>query len=210
MRITKKRHLEMKLQSVPPHPNPKVGLEQYSTPSVIASDLIWNADSLGDIENKNILDLGCGSGMFTIASALMGANIAYGVDVDEDSINLADETSRKLKLENVNYILSDIDEFNCSYEVDTVIQNPPFGSQRKAKSGEDLNFVKKAIDINPKVLYSFHMASTEEFLIDFYNDNDMNITHIFRYNFPIPKIYEFHTKEKQDVNVIVLRALVDF
>ncbi len=210
MRITKKRHLEMKLQSVPPHPNPKVGLEQYSTPSVIASDLIWNADSLGDIENKNILDLGCGSGMFTIASALMGANIACGVDVDEDSINVADETSRKLKLENVNYILSDIDEFNCSYEVDTVIQNPPFGSQRKAKSGEDLNFVKKAIDINPKVLYSFHMASTEEFLIDFYNDNDMNITHIFRYNFPIPKIYEFHTKEKQDVNVIVLRALVDF
>ncbi|MBQ7928594.1 MAG: methyltransferase [Methanobrevibacter sp.] len=210
MRITKKRHLEMKLQSVPPHPNPKVGLEQYSTPSVIASDLIWNADSLGDIENKNILDLGCGSGMFTIASALMGANIACGVDVDEDSINVADETSRKLKLENVNYILSDIDEFNCSYEVDTVIQNPPFGSQRKAKSGEDLNFVKKAIDINPKVLYSFHMASTEEFLIDFYNDNDMNITHIFRYNFPIPKIYEFHTKEKQDVNVIVFRALVDF
>ena len=200
----------MKLQSVPPHPNPKVGLEQYSTPSVIASDLIWNADSLGDIENKNILDLGCGSGMFTIASALMGANIACGVDVDEDSINVADETSRKLKLENVNYILSDIDEFNCSYEVDTVIQNPPFGSQRKAKSGEDLNFVKKAIDINPKVLYSFHMASTEEFLIDFYNDNDMNITHIFRYNFPIPKIYEFHTKEKQDVNVIVFRALVDF
>ena len=210
MRITKKRHLEMKLQSVPPHPNPKVGLEQYSTPSVIASDLIWNADSLGDIENKNILDLGCGSGMFTIASALMGANIACGVDVDEDSINVTDETSRKLKLENVNYILSDIDEFNCSYEVDTVIQNPPFGSQRKAKSGEDLNFVKKAIDINPKVLYSFHMASTEEFLIDFYNDNDMNITHIFRYNFPIPKIYEFHTKEKQDVNVIVFRALVDF
>ena len=210
MRITKKRHLEMKLQSVPPHPNPKVGLEQYSTPSVIASDLIWNADSLGDIENKNILDLGCGSGMFTIASALMGANIACGVDVDEDSINVADETSRKLKLENVNYILSDIDEFNCSYEVDTVIQNPPFGSQRKAKSGEDLNFVKKAIDINPKVLYSFHMASTEEFLIDFYNDNDMNITHIFRYNFPIPKIYEFHTKEKQDVNVIVFRELVAF
>ena len=210
MRITKKKHLEMKLQSVPPHPNPKVGLEQYSTPSVIASDLIWNADSLGDIENKNILDLGCGSGMFTIASALMGANIACGVDVDEDSINLANETSRKLKLDNVNYILSDIDDFNCSYEVDTVIQNPPFGSQRNAKSGEDLNFVKKALDMNPKVLYSFHMASTEEFLINFYQDSNLDITHIFRYNFPIPKIYEFHTKEKQNVDVIVFRAIADF
>jgi putative methylase len=54
------------------------------------------------------------------------------------------------------------------------------------------------------------MASTEEFLIDFYQNNGLNITHIFRYNFPIPKIYEFHTKEKQDVNVIVFRALFDF
>ena len=54
-KITKKKHLEMKLQSIPPHPNPKVGLEQYTTPSIIASDLIWNAYSLGDIENMNVL-----------------------------------------------------------------------------------------------------------------------------------------------------------
>ncbi len=210
MKITKKKHLEMKLQSIPPHPNPKVGLEQYSTPSIIASDLIWNAVSLGDIENKNILDLGCGSGIFTIASALMGANIACGVDVDDDSIQLASMTSQKLKLDNVDCILSDVSEFNCDFDVDTIIQNPPFGSQRKAKHGEDLNFVKKAIEFNPKVLYSFHMASTEEFLINFYQDNNLEITHIFRYDFPIPKIYEFHTKEKQNVNVIVFRALVDF
>ena len=210
MRITKKKHLEMKLQSVPPHPNPKVGLEQYSTPSIIASDLIWNADYLGDIENKNVLDFGCGSGIFTIASALMGANIACGVDVDEDSIELAKDTSQKLKLDNADYILSDVCDFNCSFDVNTIIQNPPFGSQRKAKHGEDLNFIKKAIDINPEVLYSFHMASTEEFLINFYHDNNLKITHIFRYDFPIPKIYAFHTKEKQNVNVIVFRALTDF
>ena len=209
-KITKKKHLEMKLQSIPPHPNPKVGLEQYATPSIIASDLIWNANSLGDIENRNVLDLGCGSGIFTIASALMGANFACGVDVDEDSIQLAAETSQKLKLDNTDYVLSDICDFNSGFEVDTVIQNPPFGSQRKAKHGEDLNFVKKACEIKPGVLYSFHMASTEEFLIDFYKNNGLNITHIFRYNFPIPKIYEFHTKEKQNVNVIVFRALIDF
>ena len=210
MKITKKKHLEMKLQSIPSHPNPKVNLEQYSTPSVIASDLIWNAVSLGDIENKNILDLGCGSGIFTIASALMGANVACGVDVDEDSVQLARMTSQKLDLDSVNFILSDVNDFNCRFDVDTVIQNPPFGSQRKAKSGQDLNFVKKAVEINPEVLYSFHIASTEEFLLKFYQDCNLNITHIFRYNFPIPKLYDFHSKEKQNVNVIVIRALTDF
>ncbi|WP_406533892.1 METTL5 family protein [Methanobrevibacter sp.] len=205
-KITRKKHLEMRLQNIPAHPKPKVGLEQYTTPSVIASDLIWNAFSLGDIEDKNILDLGCGTGVFAIGSALMGANSSIGVDIDDDSIELASEVSGKLKLDNVNFIVSDICDFNESFNADTVFQNPPFGSQRKADKGQDLKFVKRAIELNPNVLYSFHMASTEEFLVSFYKDNDLNISHLFRYEFPIPKIYEFHNKEKQFVDVIAIRA----
>lgn len=209
-KIVKKKHLEMKLQSIPPHPNPKVGLEQYTTPAVIASDLIWNANSLGDIENKSVLDLGCGSGMFTIASVLMGAKMACGVDVDDESIQLARQTSQRLKLDNTEYLLSDVCDLGNDFDADTIIQNPPFGSQKKAKTGIDLKFIKKACKFDANVLYSFHMASTEDFLIDFYRNNGLDITHIFRYAFPIPKIYEFHTKEKQNVDVIVFRALFDF
>lgn len=205
-KITRKKHLEMRLQSVPAHPKPKVGLEQYTTPSIIASDLIWNAYSLGDVEGKDILDLGCGTGVFAIGSALMGANSSVGVDIDEDSIRLAVDVKDKLNVDNLEFIVSDICQFNESFDADTVFQNPPFGSQRNADSGQDLKFVKKAVELNPDVLYSFHMASTEEFLIKFYSDNDLEITHIFRYKFPIPKIYEFHTKEKADVDVIVMRA----
>ena len=205
-KITRKKHLEMRLQNIPSHPKPKVGLEQYTTPSVIASDLIWNAFGIGDIEDKNIVDLGCGTGIFAIGSALMGANSSIGVDIDEDSIQLAKDVSEKLKLDNVEFIVSDIDEFNQPLNADTLFQNPPFGSQRNVDKGQDLKFVKKAIEIDAKVIYSFHMASTEEFLIKFYEDNNLKITHIFRYKFPIPKIYEFHNKEKQIVNVIVIRA----
>ena len=205
-KITRKKHLEMRLQNIPSHPNPKVNLEQYTTPSVIASDLVWNAFSLGDIDGKNILDLGCGTGIFAIASALMGANLAVGVDIDDDSINLANEFSCNLNVDNLKFIQSDISDFNCKFNVDTVFQNPPFGSQRKADSGQDLKFVKKAIELKSNVLYSFHMASTEDFLINFYSENNLDISHIFRYNFPIPKIYDFHTKENQNVNVIVIRA----
>lgn len=196
----------MRLQSVPAHPRPKVGLEQYTTPSIIASDLIWNAYSLGDVEGKNIVDLGCGTGVFAIGSALMGANSSLGVDIDEDSIRLAIDVRDKLNVDNLDFIVSDICRFNGSFDADTVFQNPPFGSQRNADSGQDLKFVKSAVELNPEVLYSFHMASTEEFLIKFYSDNNLEITHIFRYKFPIPKIYEFHTKEKADVDVIVMRA----
>ena len=205
-KITRKKHLEMRLQNIPSHPKPKVGLEQYTTPSVIAADLMWNAFSLGDIEDKNILDLGCGTGIFAIASALMGASSSLGVDIDMDSIELAGDVSRKLNLDNVDFRICDVNEFSESLNVDTVFQNPPFGSQKNADKGQDLMFVNKAIELDPNVLYSFHMASTEEFLINFYQDNALDITHIFRYDFPIPKIYEFHTKEKQFVDVIVIRA----
>ena len=205
-KITRKKHLEMRLQNIPSHPKPKVDLEQYTTPSVIASDLIWNAFSLGDIEGMDIVDLGCGTGIFAIGSALMGASSSVGMDIDEESIELARKVSGKLKLDNAEFIVSDICDFNEALNADTVFQNPPFGSQKHADKGQDLNFVKKAIGLNPDVLYSFHMASTEEFLIKFYGDNGLDITHLFRYKFPIPRIYEFHSKEKQLVDVIVIRA----
>lgn len=202
-KITKKKHLEMAIQKVPKHPNPKVDLEQYSTPATIAADLLWNAYSLGDIANKKVMDLGCGTGIFAIASKLLGAASAIGVDIDKDSIDLASSYCG-----DVNFICSDICDLENDFDVDTIFQNPPFGSQKNAKKGADLKFISKAIELSPKVLYSFHMASTEEFLISYFEKNDLEITHIFRYNFPIPKIYEFHTRESANVEVIIIRAFL--
>lgn len=202
-KITKKKHLEMAIQKVPKHPNPKVDLEQYSTPATIAADLLWNAYSLGDIADKKVMDLGCGTGIFAIASKLLGAASAIGADIDKDSTDLASSYCG-----DVDFICSDICDLENDFDVDTIFQNPPFGSQKNAKKGADLKFISKAIELSPKVLYSFHMASTEEFLISYFEKNDLEITHIFRYNFPIPKIYEFHTRESANVEVIVIRAFL--
>lgn len=193
----------MAIQKVPKHPNPKVDLEQYSTPAIIAADLLWNAYSLGDIADKKVMDLGCGTGIFAIASKLLGAASAIGVDIDKDSTDLASSYCG-----DVDFICSDICDLENDFDVDTIFQNPPFGSQKNAKKGADLKFISKAIELSPKVLYSFHMASTEEFLISYFEKNDLEITHIFRYNFPIPKIYEFHTRESANVEVIVIRAFL--
>ena len=205
-KITRKKHLEMRIQSIPPHPKPKVELEQYSTPSVISSDLLWNALSLGDIENKDILDLGCGCGIFSIGSMLLGAKSATGIDIDNESLDLAKRSADDMGLYNINYIEGDVLDLEDEFNADTIFQNPPFGSQKRADRGIDLGFVKKACDISPDVLYSFHMASTEEFLVNFYQNLSFNITHVFRYSFPIAKIYEFHTDESRNVDVIVIRA----
>ena len=87
-KITRKKHLEMIIQSVPNHPKPKVELEQYNTPAIIASDLLWNALSLDDISTKNVVDLACGCGVFAIGSALLGANSVVGIDIAGTSSDL--------------------------------------------------------------------------------------------------------------------------
>ena len=230
MKISKKKHLEMILENVPQHPNPKVGLEQYSTPATIAADLVWNAYGLGDIRDMNVLDLGCGTGIFAIASSLMGARSSLGVDIDDESIALAKITQNSISkqddidINNTNFIVGDInsfnsisDLFNCNdYEninnnhmsinkFDTLIQNPPFGSQEKGKRHADRKFMEFAVG-SADVIYSFHMKNTEEFVIDYYRDLGAEVTHKLVYKFPIPKIYDFHSEESRDVKVVVLRV----
>ena len=202
-KIRKKKQLEMAIQSIPPHPNPKVDLEQYSTPAIIAADLLWNAYSLGDIENSEIIDLGCGTGILSIGSLLLGAKNVTGVDIDEESLAIARLNSENL---NIEFVCCDISDFNCFDGCDVVIQNPPFGSQKKSERGADLKFIDKAKECSPRVIYSFHMASTEKFIIDYFEKSGFVVTHIFRYKFILPKIYDFHTKESKEVDVIVIRA----
>ncbi|WP_409199566.1 METTL5 family protein [Methanobrevibacter sp. DSM 116169] len=204
-KISKQRHLEMLIQDVPIHPNPKVDLEQYSTSAIIAADLLWNAYSLGDISSKTIMDFGCGTGIFSIASSLLGANKIYGIDIDEESIEIASETAKRKNIENIEFIHSDISEVPNDFKVDTLFQNPPFGSQKKAISGSDTKFINKAVAISD-VVYSFHMASTHDYIYDYFEKLGGKISHEFKYNFPIPKIYDFHTKEIKEVKVIVFRV----
>ncbi|MCQ2972399.1 MAG: METTL5 family protein [archaeon] len=205
-KIRKKKQLEIAIDSIERHPNPKVELEQYSTPSTIASDLLWNAYTLGDIENKDIVDLGCGCGIFATSSMLLGANSAVGVDIDQESIDVARACADKFNIKNIKFIVNDVADIDYTSKIDTIFQNPPFGSQKRAEKGADLEFLQAALRLKQSVIYSFHMASTFDFLLDCYKEIELSITHGFKYKFPIPKIYEFHEKELKFVDVVVFRA----
>ncbi len=200
----KKRQLEIALQDIPPHQNPKIDLEQYSTPSVIAADVLWNAYSMGDIEGMKIVDSGCGTGIFTIGSVLMGAKESIGVDIDGDAVTIAEAQALKMGIENSSkFVKCDVKYFKES--ADTVIQNPPFGAQKASRKEVDRLFMAKALEIAP-VVYSFHIRETEEFIVNFFKKKGATISHLYHYNFPIPMIYDFHRKEKVYVEVLVVRA----
>ena len=66
----KKRDLEIMLESVTKFKDPDPFLEQYHTPSVIASDILFTAYSESDIQGRKVNDLGCGTGIFAIGAYL--------------------------------------------------------------------------------------------------------------------------------------------
>ncbi|MDR2829733.1 MAG: METTL5 family protein [Methanobrevibacter sp.] len=219
LKVQNKKDLEIRIEAIPKHPNPKIKLEQYSTPATIAADLLWNAYTLGDIDNKNILDLGSGTGIFTIGSALLNAKCSVGIDVDQQSVDLAIKTANSMEIDSCIFLNRDINlfykmssnELNKSINqdildfVDVIIQNPPFGSQYKGKKGSDRIFIQVSMNLSP-VIYSFHISKTENFLDSYFKSLGGRITHKFSYDFPIPKLYDFHTKNSKNIQVIVLRV----
>ncbi|MDD1775341.1 MAG: METTL5 family protein [Methanobacterium sp.] len=202
--MIKKRHLEIVLQSIPTFNNPRADLEQYKTPAIIAADILWNAHVLGDIGGLKVVDLGCGTGIFSIGAALLGAREVVGVDIDQSAIEIARKEASSRDMDEVaTFVVNDILEFND--KGDTVIQNPPFGAQKTHHKEADRNFIEKSMEVAP-VVYSFHIAETLDFVTEYFKINGGQITHTFKYKFPIPRTYEFHVKEKVMVHVVVVRV----
>ena len=94
----KKKELEIILQKVPEFEKPSPALEQYITPAGIAADIIYIAHQYGDIENKVVFDLGCGTGIFAIGATLTGAKTVIGFDIDKKSIEKAKKYAEKNRL----------------------------------------------------------------------------------------------------------------
>ena len=182
------------LQNSPEFKNPKPELEQYSTPVDIALEIIKHANSLDHLSGK-VVDLGCGTGRLAIGAAILGADIA-GYEIDEEALEQARNYSKKhdLSITWSNKAIENIEE-----KYDTVIMNPPFGSQRP---GADRIFLKKALEISDHI-WSIHMAETKKFVEKFVELNSGKVISSYEFNFPLKKTMPFHTKDINNQKAIL-------
>ena len=173
---------------------PKPELEQYSTPVDIVAEMIKLANSQGDLSG-NVVDLGCGTGRLAIGAALLGAEVT-GYEIDDDALELAKSYSKKNDLE-IEWINLAIENINKKY--DTVLMNPPFGSQRP---GADRAFLKKSLEIGTKI-WTIHMAETKDFVKEFVEKNNGEILSAYEFDFPIKNSMPFHTKDVSNQKAIL-------
>jgi putative methylase len=196
----KKKELEILLQNIPSFNNPSPNLEQYLTSANIAADIIFTAHQLGNIENKTVVDLGCGTGIFSVGAFLTGAKKVIGIDIDKNIINIARDYVEKNNFK-IIYKVQNVKDVDI--KCDTVIMNPPFGAQ-KANQNADRKFIEKGFKLAP-VLYSLHLSKTVPFIKKLVNSLKGDINYSKNYIFPIKWTFDFHKKRTSYFEVTLLR-----
>ena len=169
-------------------------LEQYSTPPDIAFEIIKKVNSAGNLSGK-IADLGCGTGRLSIAAALLGANVT-GFEIDEESLSIAKKYSEKNKLQ-ITWINQAIEGIDDAFN--TVIMNPPFGSQRP---GADKIFLEKAMNIANHI-WTIHLSETRKFIEKLVDTNNCEIMELYEFDYPLGNTMSFHTKDTKIENAIL-------
>jgi len=214
-RLIRKLELELFISQMESQHSPKANLEQYTVSEAIAAKMLYLAAyTNGDIIGKKVLDLGCGSGRLALAASYLGAKCVVGVDIDKAAIKTASDNSEKAgSRANVQWVLGDISTVRGCF--DTVLQNPPFGVQRRAA---DRKFLEKALEVG-NMVYSFHnhpcmdkqliqrlkanpggllQVGPSPFIERFVESHHGVVKAVYAMLMTIPRMFDFHTKTKHD------------
>jgi putative methylase len=223
-RLVRKLDLERFLAQIEPNPAPKAILEQYTISEHVAADILYLAAyGNDDVVNKSVLDLGCGTGRLALGAAFLGATNVVGVDIDRAAVVLAAKNAERTRLNSrTGWIVSDVDAVKGRF--DTVLQNPPFGVQKR---GADRKFLSKALEVGSRV-YSLHNhPETDEHLISklkgahgtllrvepssfikrYVEERGGTVLAVYSLLMRIPRLFDFHTKTKHEfiVDLYVVR-----
>ncbi len=190
--------IEQRLQDVPDFSTPKAQYEQYITPPHLASQLTQLLGNEECIEDASVCDLGCGTGMLTLAATLAGAAHVVGVDVDDEALRQARENVAA-----ADFVRADVVEFGAmAKRFDFVVTNPPFGTKRR---GVDMAFLKTAINMANVAVLSMHKSSTREFIRKRFVKYGVVAEPIAQLRFQLGNNYRFHRAGDMDVDVDLWR-----
>ncbi|MHC1572809.1 MAG: METTL5 family protein [Methanosarcinales archaeon] len=196
----RKKRLEILLERVSGFVSADPVREQYKTPAVVAAELLFSAYMRGDIEDRIVFDLGCGTGILGIGAELLGARSVVGVDCDIEALRVARENASQMGCSNISFVSCDVDRF-CGIG-ETVVMNPPFGAQVR---GGDRPFLDCAARVGG-VIYSIHNKGSSDFVQKYISPSI--VTDVKLVKFAIPRTFRFHRDDVKMIEVELCRIVV--
>ena len=181
-----------------------VQLEQYPTPSELASSILWEFHMAEDgFKDKKVLDLGSGTGILGIGALLLGAKEVIFVDKDPDALTVLHKNLELIRAHiqdaEVRVVEGDVASLNPIF-VDVCLTNPPFGTKLRHI---DRDFLLYALKCSPIVL-SFHKANTVDYLKEWISKEGAKCFLLGTFPFRIKATLSFHQKPSKDIDVAVL------
>lgn len=209
--VRTRKELAIFLSDLKSFENPNQRLEQYSSDGDSAAALLWQAFIDGNIKDKYIIDMGCGTGILGIGALLLGARHVEFIDIDA-SVNIKLKENLEILTDNWEidiagkWMFTNANVANCPLEQNeehkaqtTVISNPPFGTRVKHA---DKTFLQAAMK-RAKNIYSMHKSSTEIFVRSFARDNTLKILWNENISFQLKNTMSSHTKKMERIEVTI-------
>ena len=185
----------------------KKGLQSTTLDSLLLADFVRiNGRS------KNILDIGSGFGIISMILARKSKAKVYGVELNEESYIVSQENRKNAKLDNLEYINMDINNYKKIFKeqtFDIIVSNPPYFEEknienmRNMTSINDARFentlsIKKVIDISRVLLKnraSLYLIFRTERLMEI-------LEYINGTNMEIKRLKPVYTKYNNDSSLI--------
>ena len=235
----KLKHLESAISQVQDFQHPKWQLEQYKTSSHLAACMLMNAnDQYEDIEDCDVLDLGCGTGMLMITANILGASTVTGVDIDSDALGICSENLSNQSIIDYDLILANLSPSpfysstgssskrnrlneNLRQPKENHLPNLPLKSKKydtvvmnppfgTKNNGIDVQFLEAAIQCSSRAVYSLHKSSTRDYLLTYLNNKpEVSASVIAELKFDLPNTYKIHRKASVDIAVDLIRLELD-
>lgn len=185
----------------------KKGLQSTTLDSLLLADFVRiNGRS------KNILDIGSGFGIISMILARKSKAKVFGVELNEESYVLSQENRKNAKLDNLEYINMDINNYKEIFKeqtFDIIVSNPPYFEEKNVEnmrnmtSINDARFentlsIKKVIDIS-KIL----LKNRASLYLIFRTERLMEILgYINGTNMKIKRLRPVYTKYNDDSSLI--------
>lgn len=205
----RRRDLEEALESIPAIAAPRPELEQYRTPPAIAAQLLWLAHEDAALTARRVLDLGSGTGTFAIGAALLGAQLAMGVEVEPRLVAQAQTAAASAGVTQTTwFVAADVAAWHPdpapTPPFDTVVMNPPFGAQGANRHGDRV-FYERALQAvaqatRPTVWF-LAREGTEGYLSRMAQASGARLEKVAGWDYPILAQFAFHRDEARTVRV---------
>ena len=192
----------MALSSLEPHPMQRSDLEQYATEGNLAAEWLAAMAAFGDLEGREIIDVGAGNGILGLGAVMLGATSVRLIEADPSVAEVAERNAADHKA-NVTVVVEAVQSVDDIAPVHgaVLISNPPWGVQT---TGADRPILEAMFTSEAEVIHLMHHAEASH-VEALAASHGWQSEDVLRAPFRLPLVHAHQRSGRRDTEVLCRR-----